>query len=408
MERKAMLDLARRLEQILQTSVEIEEMKESEWRALTGTGEPRTGGVSMDSGSQITPTESSQTEPHSNTNNSIQSDSPDQSTGTRADRQSLTVQDRLYIKLGQEKQRVTALSLEETLLTPAERQLVMLLAEQSIDTNKPTAPSLPEDERFAGMVSEWLQDHTAAGQSHELPEPLQVYPSLYNTKVPFLLVGESAGDTEYREWKKLLETYFESDVILIPLQEKEWLILADDAVLKDGDEEQQSEDSGTEQLLTDLALGLHEMVGEWIGESHISVYHPIVPANALPITQLVLRESITLGRTYHMTRNVHLPWMLHMEKLLNGVSTHDKRTFYEQVLRGFEHQMDSEMLGTLELFFEMDCNVSETAKRLYIHRNTLLYRLDKFKQETGLDVRNFSDAMLVKIALLLYKVTKRK
>jgi len=56
----------------------------------------------------------------------------------------------------------------------------------------------------------------------------------------------------------------------------------------------------------------------------------------------------------------------------------------------------------------LDCNVSETAKKLYIHRNTLLYRLDKFKQETGLDVRTFNDAVLVKIALLLYKVTKRK
>ncbi|GJM80639.1 hypothetical protein HMSSN139_31350 [Paenibacillus sp. HMSSN-139] len=55
----------------------------------------------------------------------------------------------------------------------------------------------------------------------------------------------------------------------------------------------------------------------------------------------------------------------------------------------------------------MDCNVSETAKRLYIHRNTLLYRMDKFKQETGLDVRTFNDAVLVKLELLLYKVTKR-
>ncbi|MDT9725077.1 PucR family transcriptional regulator [Xylanibacillus composti] len=326
----------------------------------------------------------------------------------QADRSSISVRDRLYMKLGEEKQTVHVLSLDDTLLTPAERQLVMLLAEQYMDKSPSPAAVLPEDERFAGMISEWLQDHAVTGQSYELPEPLQVYPSMYNEKVPFLLVGESADDADYREWKKLLETYFESDVILVPLQEKEWLILADNAVLTDGEEEQQSEENAAEQLLTDLALGLHEMVGEWVGESHISVHHPIVPAKTLPAVQLLLREAITLGRTYHMTRNVHLPWKLHMEKLLNGVPAAEKRTFYEQVLRGFEHQMDSEMLGTLELFFEMDCNVSETAKRLYIHRNTLLYRLDKFKQETGLDVRNFSDAMLVKTALLLYKVTKRK
>ncbi|WP_420871911.1 helix-turn-helix domain-containing protein [Cohnella rhizosphaerae] len=56
----------------------------------------------------------------------------------------------------------------------------------------------------------------------------------------------------------------------------------------------------------------------------------------------------------------------------------------------------------------MDCNVSETAKRLFIHRNTLLYRLDKLKQEAGLDVRSFNDAILVRLLMLLYKVTKRK
>ncbi|MNC73523.1 Purine catabolism regulatory protein [compost metagenome] len=80
----------------------------------------------------------------------------------------------------------------------------------------------------------------------------------------------------------------------------------------------------------------------------------------------------------------------------------------DHILRGIDHVLDQEMLSTLENFFALDCNVSETAKKLYIHRNTLLYRLDKFKQETGKDVRTFNDAVLVKTALLLYKVTKRK
>jgi DNA-binding PucR family transcriptional regulator len=70
--------------------------------------------------------------------------------------------------------------------------------------------------------------------------------------------------------------------------------------------------------------------------------------------------------------------------------------------------LDSETLMTLEQFFAMDCNVSETAKKLYIHRNTLLYRLDKFKNATGIDVRSFNDAVLIRVALLLYKVTKKK
>ncbi len=58
---------------------------------------------------------------------------------------------------------------------------------------------------------------------------------------------------------------------------------------------------------------------------------------------------------------------------------------------------DSETLATLETYFSLDCNVSETAKRLFIHRNTLIYRLDKIKQEIGYDVRSFESAVLVRL-----------
>jgi DNA-binding PucR family transcriptional regulator len=100
--------------------------------------------------------------------------------------------------------------------------------------------------------------------------------------------------------------------------------------------------------------------------------------------------------------------MLRLEKLLHLLPERDRTKFLEQVLKGADHVLDAETQTTLEQFFALDCNVSETAKKLYVHRNTLLYRLDKFKNETGLDVRTFSDAVLVRIALLLYKVTKRK
>jgi len=85
-----------------------------------------------------------------------------------------------------------------------------------------------------------------------------------------------------------------------------------------------------------------------------------------------------------------------------------KGAFLRHTLPIKGNALDPETLATLEIFFEQDCSVSETAKQLYIHRNTLLYRLDKFKQETGLDVRTFRDAVLVRIAISLYKVTKRK
>jgi carbohydrate diacid regulator len=97
-----------------------------------------------------------------------------------------------------------------------------------------------------------------------------------------------------------------------------------------------------------------------------------------------------------------------LERLLNTIPEAQRAKFVEQALKRTDVFLEPEILTTLETFFALDCNVSETAKKLYIHRNTLLYRLDKLKQETELDVRLFRDAVLVKIILLLYKVTKRK
>ena len=97
-----------------------------------------------------------------------------------------------------------------------------------------------------------------------------------------------------------------------------------------------------------------------------------------------------------------------MEKLLYVIPETEKNLFINQVFKRNDPVLEREMLSTLESFFDLECNVSETAKILYIHRNTLLYRLDKFKQETGLDVRSFNDAVLIRIAVLLYKFTKRQ
>ena len=67
---------------------------------------------------------------------------------------------------------------------------------------------------------------------------------------------------------------------------------------------------------------------------------------------------------------------------------------------------DDETLSTINKFFENSLNVSETSRQLYIHRNTLVYRLDKIQKITGLDLRVFDDAITFKIALMVVKYMK--
>ena len=68
--------------------------------------------------------------------------------------------------------------------------------------------------------------------------------------------------------------------------------------------------------------------------------------------------------------------------------------------------IDEETLATIDKFFENNLNVSETSRQLYIHRNTLVYRLDKLQKSTGLDLRVFEDAITFKIALMVVKYMK--
>ena len=68
---------------------------------------------------------------------------------------------------------------------------------------------------------------------------------------------------------------------------------------------------------------------------------------------------------------------------------------------------DEEMLNTAEAFLQSSLNVSETSRNLYMHRNTLLYRLDKIEKATGLNVRLFSDAVSFRVLTVLHKLLKR-
>ena len=67
---------------------------------------------------------------------------------------------------------------------------------------------------------------------------------------------------------------------------------------------------------------------------------------------------------------------------------------------------DQEMISTAEEFLENSLNVSETSRKLFLHRNTLMYRLDKIEKLTGLNLRNFSDAVTFRLITMLIRLTK--
>ncbi|MBI9012761.1 MAG: helix-turn-helix domain-containing protein [Clostridiales bacterium] len=84
----------------------------------------------------------------------------------------------------------------------------------------------------------------------------------------------------------------------------------------------------------------------------------------------------------------------------------------EQLLEGYLteypiHHLNSELLETTTGFFKNNLNVTDTANELFLHRNTLIYRLNKISQVTNLDIRNFEDACKLRILLTLYQNKNR-
>ena len=116
------------------------------------------------------------------------------------------------------------------------------------------------------------------------------------------------------------------------------------------------------------------------------------------------RNAINVGRVYHANKHVFTYRSLLLERFLSDVSP-DMGMRYNSAIfnRATARLFNDEMVHTIETFFDNSLNLSETARKLYIHRNTLVYRLEKVQHAIGLDLRNFDDAVTFKMMMLLGK-----
>lgn len=112
--------------------------------------------------------------------------------------------------------------------------------------------------------------------------------------------------------------------------------------------------------------------------------------------------ALDVGRIFYSDRNVLAYNSLGIGRLIHQLPMSLCEMFLKEVFDGRAvEQFDEETLSTVAKFFENNLNISETARQLYVHRNTLVYRLEKIQKTTGLDVRVFEDALTFKIALMV-------
>ena len=114
------------------------------------------------------------------------------------------------------------------------------------------------------------------------------------------------------------------------------------------------------------------------------------------------KMAMDVGKIFDAEKRVISYRHLGIGRLIYQLPTNLCKMFMEEIFGdNLPNQLDEETLTTIHKFFENSLNVSETARQLYIHRNTLVYRIEKLQKETGLDIRNFDDALTFKIALMV-------
>ena len=119
------------------------------------------------------------------------------------------------------------------------------------------------------------------------------------------------------------------------------------------------------------------------------------------------RMALDVGKIFFEEKDVIAYSTLGIGRLIYQLPIPLCKMFIKEIFDGKSlDDFDEETLTTINKFFENSLNVSETSRQLYIHRNTLVYRLDKLQKSTGLDLRVFEDAITFKIALMVVKYMK--
>ena len=165
---------------------------------------------------------------------------------------------------------------------------------------------------------------------------------------------------------------------------------------------------GDEDGLADVEEFARAFESSFLTETGTTVFIGISdPRSALADIPAAYREAhnaINVGRVYHGTKHVFTHRSLLLERFLSDVSPEMSLSYNGAIFnRATARLFNDEMVHTIETFFDNSLNLSETARKLYIHRNTLVYRLEKVQHAIGLDLRNFDDAVTFKMMMLLGK-----
>lgn len=158
---------------------------------------------------------------------------------------------------------------------------------------------------------------------------------------------------------------------------------------------------------TAYAQGIFRSVKEELGVLiEIGVSAVVKNLFDINIAYLQAVNALRMSKNYNSSHGVHAYKDYVFVKMLEDIPKFKLSEYLETLITPDAKAIfrDDDTLLTAESFLEKDLNVSETARSLYMHRNTLIYRLDKIEKETGLDIKRFSDALNFRMIAIMLKI----
>ncbi|MBQ5320732.1 MAG: helix-turn-helix domain-containing protein [Oscillospiraceae bacterium] len=160
--------------------------------------------------------------------------------------------------------------------------------------------------------------------------------------------------------------------------------------------------------LDHLANSIVDTLGsEFYTKAVVGIGTAVVGLKELARSYKEAQIALEVGKVFDTEKNIISYDNLGIARLIYQLPTTLCDMFLREVFKkGSIESLDQETLFTIQKFFENNLNVSETSRKLFVHRNTLVYRLEKIKKLTGLDLREFDHAIIFKVALMVQKYLK--
>lgn len=160
----------------------------------------------------------------------------------------------------------------------------------------------------------------------------------------------------------------------------------------------------------DYAEFLVQSVKEELGIDAVAGVGPTVrELKDAAVSYAQAENALRYADVFEISGNVHSYREFILIKMLEDIPEAKLASYFAEITDDHFKEVfeDEEMLNTAEAFLQSSLNVSETSRNLYMHRNTLLYRLDKIEKATGLNIRLFSDAVSFRVLTVLHKLLKK-